>query len=250
VTAQSSSAAKATPVTFERLTVLPIPDPSPHVEILFPYAGKVVPMSKADAYQVRLRVEHWSGPVQIALDTHRPVVVSDHEQPVSLRALVPADQDLTPGVHRLFAVAVDQRGIMVRASGRRSRGPFSVVAFRVGSHEPLPAERPFIAYSQPRGTYNGDDAADSMLVDFYLVGLGRYLHGRVRVSVAGRDGTWSEVLDTWQPLAVRGLPSGDYVVELQMVGDSGQAIEGVATVGRTITVNRDAPVPNAPVGGG
>ena len=217
----------------------------PHVEILFPYAGKVVPSGKADDYSVRVRVENWSGRVQLALDGYRPVLVSGSTVQIPLRALVPADRDLQPGTHRLFAVAVDDGGWVVRPSGPKSRGPFAVVEFRVGTTAPLSDEQPFLAYSQPRGTYNGDAAADSVFVDFYLVGVERYPERRIRVKITGSSGAWTEVLEQWRPLAIHGLPSGDYNVELTFLDGAGEPIEEVTRVGRTITVNRDAPLSSA-----
>ncbi len=249
LTAPSSPAASAQ-VAFERLAVPPPPDPLPHVEILFPYTGRVVPAVRVDDYEVRLRVEHWSGRVQLALDDLRPIVLDESAEPVSLASLVPADRDLAPGSHRLFAVAIDEQGRMVRPVGPNSRGPYSVVEFRVASRAPLAKERPFLAYSQPRGTYNGDEAADAVFVDFYLVDTDRFPGSRVRVDVSGRGGSWSETLENWQPVGIRGLPSGDFDVELTLVDEGGAAIKAVSAVARTISVNRDAPVPPDPSGGG
>jgi hypothetical protein len=218
-------------------------EPAPHVEILFPYLGKTVPLARAGEYEVRLRVEHWSGRVQLALDDWRPIVIDDPSQRIPLGSLVPADRDLAPGIHRLFAVAIDEQGRMVRPVGPRSRGPFAVVRFRIGVRAPLPEERPFVAYSQPRGTYNGNEAADAVYLDFYLVGTDRYAGSRVRVGVSGMGGSWADTLETWQPVYIRGLSSGDFAVELSLVDRRGEAIEEVEAVGRTITVNRDAPLP-------
>lgn len=247
MSAPSASSAVAGPraeVTFERLPA-PVPsEPGPHVELLFPYAGRVVHEAKAHDFGVRFTVERWGGRVQLALDDFRPVVVEAGTRSVKLGALVPPGRTLGPGLHRLFAVAVDERGLLVRPAGPVSRGPFAVVEFRVGSREPLPGDRPFIAYSQPRGTYNGDRAADGVLIDYYLVGLTLAPDGnRLAVTVEGEGVQHREVLERWQPVAVRGLPSGDFTVKLEVLGPDGKGLAAVPAVHRTITVNRDAPVP-------
>ncbi len=219
--------------------------PGPHVEILFPYLGKVIPLARVGDYEVRLRVTQWSGRVQLALDEFRPVVIDDPTQRIPLRDLVPADRELAAGSHRLFAVAIDEQGRMLRARVQRSQAPFAVVNFRVGSRVPVVADRPFLVYSQPRGTFNGDQAAEDIFVDYYQVGTEGLAGSRVRVSVSGSGVRASHVLTDWQPLALHGLPSGDFVVQLTLVDDHGARIGDVAAVARTITVNRDAPLPPA-----
>jgi len=233
----------AVQVVFEPLPPPLAPEPAPHVEILFPYLGKSVPAAHANDYEVRLRVENWSGRVQLALDDYRPVVVENATERVPLGSLVPADRDLAPGNHRLFAVAVDEQGRMLRAARPTARAPFAVVDFRIGSRVALPDERPFIAYSQPRGTYNGDAAADAVFVDFYLVGVERFPGSRVRVQVLGAGCSWSQTLPTWQPMRIRGLPSGDFDVEVTLLDAQGTTIPEVGAPRRTITINRDAPLP-------
>jgi hypothetical protein len=98
---------------------------------------------------------------------------------------------------------------------------------------------------RPRGTVNGEQAAERILLDFLPLGveLGKG-KSSVVVRVRGDEAAGSTVLDSWHPIHLLDLPSGDFRVELELIGADGRPLpEPHARAGRTITVNRDAPVP-------
>jgi hypothetical protein len=220
-----------------------------HVEIQSPITEQRIPLHRAARYRVRLKVGNWplgksGAAVQLMLDQHPPILITSLQEVIRLGQLVPEDQDLAAGPHRLFAVAVLPGGEMVKPTAARSQAPFATVSFHVGERGKPTAEQPRLVYGQPRGTFNGDAAADLMLVDFFVLGarLGEDAFGVV-ISITGRQQAWSTRTRKWKPVRVSGLPSGDYQVSLQLIGPDGKrvAYEG-ARAETTITVNRDAPV--------
>lgn len=232
--------------TLEPVAAAPSPEPAPHVEIAFPFAEQHIRAAKADGYHVRLKVEHWPArAVELALDDFRPRTLAELPDKPTLGSLVPVDQKLEPGEHLLVAMAIRDDGITVKPASESSLEPFGAVHFWVGPRgtSGIDMHRPMIVLSEPRGTYNGDAAADAARIDFYVLGAplgaGKY---QVAASVDG-EGAHSELtLDRWQPLAVHGLPSGDFRIKLQLLGPDGKPVTGPhASAARTITVNRDLP---------
>lgn len=227
------------------------PNPIPHVEIKFPIAEQQIVIPKAARYKVRLKVEdHPMRPdgagVQLVLDDHPARLVHD-VRPVELGSLVPEGEILEPGDHLLIAYAVDARGVSIKPPAPSTRGPLAVVHFWVGNPGPKPKRSesaPRIIHHAPRGTLNGASAADSAVFDVFLLGAEPGKNGaKLRVDIVGPDdrAKSSIELDRWQAQTVTGLASGDYRFDTALV------VEGrsVATATRTITVNRDAPVPGA-----
>jgi hypothetical protein len=236
-------------VRFEAAGAASSPDRPAHVEIQFPIAEQRIPLHKAARYRVRLKIDNWplgknGTAVQLMLDHHPPLLITSLRDPIRLGQLVAEDQELLAGPHRLFAVAVLPGGEMLKPAAPRSQAPFATVRFHVRERGKPAAELPMLVYSRPRGTFNGDAAADSMLVDFFVLGarLGEDAFGVV-ISITGRQQAWSTRVRRWEPVRVSGLPSGDYQVALQLIGPNGKRTESEgARVQRTITVNRDAPV--------
>lgn len=248
--AGADAAADAAPApprpTLEVLPAEPALDPAPHVEIKFPFAEQHIAAAKASSYHVRLKVEHWpERDVELVLDDFRPRPLAELGEPVTLGALVPADRELEPGEHILFAFAERKDGITVKPASASSLQPFGVVHFWVGPRgtSQIDMHEPMIVLSEPRGTFNGDAAADAVRVDYYVLGAppesGDY---RVAVSVDGAGVHGEIAADRPQSLAVHGLPSGDFRVTAQLLAADGKPTTGGrARAARVITVNRDLP---------
>lgn len=213
------------------------------VEIRFPFAEQVIPAAKARTYRVKLAVEGDPAAIQLVLDGHpgRPL----RERTVELGALVPEGEALAEGDHLLIAFAVDERGIALRAAPGAIRGAATAVHFWVGRRGTprLSALDPAVAYSLPRGTLNGDAAADGAVVDFVTLNVTE--RHALTVLLRGPDGrAETRVTATGrEPLSIVGLQSGDWDVELALVDEAGARVEApFAETRRTFTVNRDAPV--------
>ena len=237
-------------VSFEEA---PIPEQAselPHVEILFPFAEQRIRLAKAPRYRVRLKIARWElvegkREVEVSLDGQRPVLLTDPKRTLRLEDLVPEDGELNAGEHTLFAVAVDGTGQRVRPGGS-SQAPFAIVHFWVGERA-KPREdpdAPAVFYGRPRGTYNGEQVAAKILLDYYLLNVELSATGpRLEVTLRGTGVEGRTMLDSWKPLFIKGLPSGDHRVTLRLVDAQGRTLEHPgASVEQVITVNRDAPV--------
>jgi hypothetical protein len=222
----------------EPLQPTPAPNPPPVIEIKFPIFAQLIPTAKAHDYRVRLKIENWpllprSSGVQIALDEHAPlrVLEADGVQLGSLAAV------LSPGEHLLVAWAIRETGEVVRPPPGASRAPYAAVRFSIGDSRRagVAAEAPVLRYAAPTGTINGDRASDAVLVDYLplFAELSAAQPLRVKIQGAGAGAPpWTAELvqSVWAPVAVRGLPSGDWKITLE---------HATNRVAEMITVNRD-----------
>lgn len=249
---EAAAPAPSQRIRFEPVSAAVSRDPSPHVEILFPFAEQTLRADRAASYKIRLKVANWSvgqegRGIDLVLDDFRPRRVSTLDAPLTLGDLVPELSELTPGQHTLVALAVRENGAIVRPPEPTSLAPFALVHFWVGERQAARSSpsAPRLVYVRPRGTVNGAAAAERILLDFLAIGveLGK---GKTTIvaRVSGPGASGSTILDAWQPTYLVDVPSGDFEVSLELVGPDGRPHEGPhARVSRVITVNRDAPVP-------
>ncbi|QSS97398.1 hypothetical protein [Psychroflexus sp. ALD_RP9] len=81
---------------------------------------------------------------------------------------------------------------------------------------------PHLFYSRPKGTYKGEDV-NKVLLDFYLVNTEISEDGnKVLATINGEEFTITE----WQPYVMEGLPLGENTIELQLVDENNQPIDG------------------------
>ncbi len=111
----------------------------------------------------------------------------------------------------------------------------------------LKAGAPLLTYSRPKGEYKGADAR-RILLDFYIanaqLGAGKYS------VVASIDGTPRDTLTEWTPYFIEGLPDGEHVVKLQLMGPDGAVVPGVFNTAEGKIKVSHADAAPAPAGGG
>ncbi len=77
-------------------------------------------------------------------------------------------------------------------------------------------------YSRPKGTYKKADA-QKVLVDFYLINTTLSSDGnKVLLLVDGEE----FLLDSWQPYFIEGLSQGEHRIQIKLVDNDGQFIDG------------------------
>jgi hypothetical protein len=240
------------------LTAVARPQPSevPHVEVKFALRGKRIASEKASAYRIRLKVDSWQDGLRLLLilDDYPPYVLEKPERPVTLGDLVPADRELSPGTHQLFVAAISADGTSIHAPSPGSLAPFAAVDFWVGDAKASPPAQPpgpRLVQLAPRGTFNGEEQADSVLVDFRLLGVPPDSPAKVQVDVrqlppsSNSPGTLR--VGRGQLVRLEAPASGDYEVTLRLLDEVDTAVNSPALVSsRVITVNRDAPMPSEP----
>lgn len=238
-----------------RLDPLPAPppvDPAPQVTVEQPAMDVVLTPAEVEAVPLGIRVASWSvapeeGGIDVVLDRYRPMRLSDLGPSPKLGDLVPEDQNLAPGEHLLFVVAVTADGRGVRPVV--GSAPYALSRFWVGTGAGPKTDlsRPMIVQLQPRGTYNGVDRAEAAFLEFYLINTTLGAGRAVLATVSGAEGRQSRRLEAWRPHALRELESGDYDVEVMLVDERSAPLPSRwATAQATITVNRDAPVQETP----
>lgn len=245
VAATPAERATPTPLPIELEPVAPARAASSELrlEIRSPSLGQHLDADRLHDALVRVGVSGAAAKyrLEVKLDGYAPREVAPAGS-IALTQLVPEEATLEPGLHSLHAFVVDERGVSLKPAAEHAPAPYAIVQFSVGQTEQATStvSEPGIAYLRPRGTYNGDTAADAALLDFYLFNtqLGADGH-RVRLRIASDDRSKTFVISEWRAQRIAGLVSGDYRVELTLLDAAGRAVE--EPVFRTITVNRDAP---------
>lgn len=246
------------PIAFEPVAREPVARgatsrPVPQLEVQSPILGKQIELGQAQAYQIRLKASSWSNDLDVVmlLDDYPPRVFNDPQKPIAMGLLWPAHRELEPGLHRLFAAVQLPDGTTLERGSDQAHAPFAYLPFWVGPDaDSLEADAmreangPSLVLLTPRGTFNGNAAADQVLLDYQVLGIGPgTLEPRVRVEVIVERQSYVTELGASDVRRITGLPSGDHLVRVSLLGADGQPSSGrYASASRVITVNRDAPV--------
>ncbi|MGO3690904.1 MAG: hypothetical protein ACTJF0_10640 [Psychroflexus halocasei] len=96
-------------------------------------------------------------------------------------------------------------------------------------------EAEHLFYSRPKGTYEGEDT-NKVLLDFFLVNTDLSDDGnKVLARINGQEFE----IDKWQPYLIEGMPMGKNTIELQLVDENDNPVEGpFNTVKREITLKK------------
>ncbi len=228
-------------------------DEPPRVQIAAPSAGVSIPDEQALAYEVSLNVNPWGKEfhVLVGLDDFPPRSFGDPKTSLRLSELVPKTRELESGPHRLFAAVLGPEGLVLRAPAPGMAAAVTVSPFWVGvgsTQEVAEAmagfRQPQVLLLSPRGTYNGEHAADDVSLDFAVLGA-RLQPGALaaKAEVLVEDERHEVLLSSEVPIGIRGLPSGDHTISVSLVNAQGAGLsEPYSRAKRTITINRDAPV--------
>jgi hypothetical protein len=230
----------------------PFVAPVPTVAVTEPRMDESIPEPDAPGRRVVLEDGGYlaaspGARITVVLDGDGTRDVTNPNDPLTLRDLVPADRDVSLGEHVVVAVVAGPRGDVVR---RPDGTPAtSVRRFWVGpaATPRVDLEQPMVVFVVPRGTYNGEAEAASALLDFVVLGGSSDPRNlTVHARIDGPRGRGSTVLlGRAGPYAVRGLESGDYAFELALYQGGAKVDGAFATATRVITVNLDAPVARA-----
>jgi hypothetical protein len=196
----------------------------PQVTILSPQANQVLATTTANV-QIQVKdlpifkdADLGLGPhLHLILDNEPYQAVYDVEHPISL-------ENLTPGTHTLRVFASRPWHESFKNDGAYAQTTFHVFTKTEGS-APDPA-LPLLTYSRPTGTYG----AEPIMLDFFLTnaplrltdsdeqGVGDW---RIRVTVNGQ----SFLLDSWQPIYLRGFEPGENWVQLEFLDGQGNPVK-------------------------
>ncbi len=196
----------------------------PQVTILSPQADQVF---QDDKVEVQLQVrdlptfknsELELGPhLHVILDNQPYIAVHDVNKPLTL-------PDLAPGTHTLRVFASRPWHESFKNAGAYAQTTFHIFT-KTQDNNPDPA-LPLLTYSRPKGTYG----AEPILLDFYLTNAPLRLAAkddiadwRIRCTINGN----SFILDSWQPVYLKGFKPGKNWVQLEFIDEKGNAVKNV-----------------------
>ncbi len=199
---------------------------APQVTILSPLAEQVFDNPQVT---VKLKVSELPifqddtlklGPhLSLIVDNEPAAAIYDLKQPIIL-------ENLAPGTHTLRVLAMRPWQESFKNDGAFAETTFHILT-KTGKNAP-DNNLPLLTYSSPQGIYG----AEPILLDFYLsnapLRLPNTANGdnnlqdwRIRVTVNGE----SFLLDTWEPIYLKGFDKGNNWVQLEFIDGKGNKIE-------------------------
>ncbi|MDB9410537.1 hypothetical protein PN434_18825 [Microcystis aeruginosa CS-558/01A06] len=199
---------------------------APQVTILSPLAEQVF-----DDPQVTVKLQVSDLPIfqddtlklgphlSLIVDNEPAAAIYDLKQPIIL-------ENLAPGTHTLRVLALRPWQESFKNDGAFAETTFHILT-KTGKNAP-DHNLPLLTYSHPQGIYG----AEPILLDFYLsnapLRLSNTANGdnnlqdwRIRVTVNGE----SFLLDTWEPIYLKGFNKGNNWVQLEFIDGKGNKIE-------------------------
>ena len=199
---------------------------APQVTILSPLAEQVF-----DDTQVTVKLQVSDLPIfqddtlklgphlSLIVDNEPAAAIYDLKQPIIL-------ENLAPGTHTLRVLALRPWQESFKNDGAFAETTFHILT-KTGKNAPN-HNLPLLTYSSPQGIYG----AEPILLDFYLsnapLRLSNTANGdnnlqdwRIRVTVNGE----SFLLDTWEPIYLKGFNKGNNWVQLEFIDGKGNKIE-------------------------
>ncbi len=199
---------------------------APQVTILSPLAEQVF-----DDTQVIVKLQVSDLPIfqddtlklgphlSLIVDNEPAAAIYDLKQPIIL-------ENLAPGTHTLRVLALRPWQESFKNDGAFAETTFHILT-KTGKNAP-DNNLPLLTYSSPQGIYG----AEPILLDFYLSNAPLRLSNtanednnlqdwRIRVTVNGD----SFLLDTWEPIYLKGFAKGNNWVQLEFIDGQGNKVE-------------------------
>jgi len=209
--------------------------------------------AEVETYPIHLKASPWSkgNSVVLLLDDFPPRVFKDPTKPIEMGELWPANRELEPGLHRLFALVQLPDGTTLKRAEGDPRAPFAQHLFWLGPGDDVvelaalsEANGPGVLLANPRGTFNGNAAADQVLLETLVLGTAPESgEPKVSAEVVVDQQSYHAEFEAREVRRIVGLPSGDHLVRVSLLGADGHPSNArYASASRVITVNRDAPI--------
>lgn len=224
------------PVTTNQLSEVPPPTViqelrqvlaqyQPQVKILSPKPGETL---SETTVSVQLQVKDYPlfKDTQWGLGPHLHLIVDNEPY----RAVYTVDEpivleDLTPGTHTLRVFASRPWHESFKNEGAYAQTTFHV--FTETEDNSPNSSLPLLTYSRPKGSYG----AEPIMLDFYLTNAPLHfiaqnnpdddiVDWRIQVTINGD----SFLLDTWQPIYLKGFKPGKNWIQLQFLDEQGNEV--------------------------
>lgn len=159
--------------------------------------------------------------LHLILDNEPYQPIYNVDQPITL-------ENLSPGTHTLRVFAVRPWHESFKNNGAYAQSTFHVLT-KTEENSPDP-NLPLLTYSRPKGTYG----AEPIMLDFYLTNTPLHLVAqenpqdevadwRIKVTINGQ----TFLLDSWQPIYLKGFKKGNNWVKLEFIDESGKEVKNV-----------------------
>lgn len=138
-------------------------------------------------------------------------------------------RDFNPGTYRAVAYLIDKEGLALKEFGNYVDRDFTV-----GDSKPFPeSDEPYMVLNLPEEN-QVYASGEGVIVDFLLIGGGLKEDGlQFLIKVNGQE----QQVKKLAPFLVERLPAGKHEIEVKLVRENGEELEGVfASAKRTITV--------------
>jgi hypothetical protein len=214
------SVTRATPRNTTGLTVQPLASTLSQalVRVAAPSTGEHVALGDARRYEARWVSQQLDSDglgVDVALDAQRPRRFSGQVSSISLGALVPIDELLSPGEHWLFVAPVSASGLISRPAPGAPPAA-SAVRFLIGDAAPgTAADLGAVWLRKPEGTYNGEKSGRVLFDATVFDAAGAALTVPCTLRLTGEI---NGELAAPGPFSVLALPGGDYAISASAPG--------------------------------
>ncbi|MEC4987188.1 MAG: hypothetical protein SAJ37_00435, partial [Oscillatoria sp. PMC 1068.18] len=205
----------------------------PQVSILSPGVNQVLPDTSVE---VKLQVRDL--PVfksELGIGPHLTLILDNdiYQEIYDVNESIVLD-DVEPGTHTLQVFASRPWHESFKNEGAYAQTTFHILT-KTGNNVPN-SSVPLLTYSRPLGNYG----AEPILLDFYLTNAPLHLVAvenpedeiadwRIRVTVNGQ----SFLMDTWQPVYLKGFKPGKNWVQIEFLDEQGQVVNN-ATFNNTV----------------
>jgi hypothetical protein len=200
----------------------------PQVKIISPKVDETV---NETTVKVQLKVkdfplfkneEKQMGPhLHLILDNEPYRAIYNIDQPIIL-------ENLSPGTHTLRIFPVKPWHESFKNNGAYAQTTFHILTKTEENNPDL--NLPLLTYSRPTGVYG----AEPIMLDFYLTNTPLHLVAqenpedeiadwRVKVTINGQ----TFLLDTWQPIYLKGFNKGNNWVKLEYIDETGNEVKNV-----------------------
>jgi hypothetical protein len=200
----------------------------PQVKIIAPKPETII---NETSVKVQLKVkdfplfkneEKQMGPhLHLILDNEPYRAIYNLDQPIII-------DNLTPGSHTLRVFPVKPWHESFKNNGAYAQTTFHILT-KTQDNTP-DAQTPLLTYSRPTGVYG----AEPIMLDFYLTNTPLHLVAqenpedevtdwRVKVTINGQ----TFLLDTWQPIYLKGFNEGNNWVKLEYIDETGSEVKNV-----------------------
>ena len=200
----------------------------PQVKLISPQPGETFDET---TIKVKLQVQDFPlfkneekdmGPhLHLILDNEPYQAIYNIDQPIIL-------EDLKPGTHTLRVFPVKPWHESFKNNGAYAQSTFNILT-TTEDNNPNP-NLPLLTYSRPKESYG----AEPIMLDFYLANAPLHLVAeedseddiadwRVKVTINGQ----SFLLDTWQPVYLKGFKKGKNWVKLEFIDETGNEVKNV-----------------------